>query len=350
MNLFGKKISQNNYPLFVAELSCSHGGSITQAKELIQAAKECGADAVKIQCYTADEMTINHRSYSGSYEVSNEFFVSKGLWKDRHLYDLYSKTGTPYAWIPELFQYAKTCDIPIFSSVFGANSLSVLENNGCPVYKIASFENEDHELIKKVVSTNKPVILSTGMLSEAGLYITKQLLNPNNAVLMHCVSAYPCPVLASNLYKIQIMRSFYPFFIGFSDHTIGKETAGIAVALGAKVIEKHLNLKGATTEDSEFSATPEEFKILKNWCYNVHDMVKHSASAEENSRQFKRSLYVVKNIKAGEQFTHENIRSIRPSYGLHPSKYSEVINKIAKEDIKIGTPLKVEHIDYEWRI
>ncbi len=318
--LFGKPITQDSYPIYIAEISCNHNGSLIQAKELIHAAKEVGADAVKIQTYIAEDMTL---------DIGIK--IDGGPWHGRDIFDLYSKTQTDYEWLPELFDCAKYINIPLFSSVFDKESISILESLKCPVYKIASFENNDTELIKSVVATKKPILISTGMASVQDINRIVEIVDPENTVLMHCVSSYPPNQGEMNLWKLKFLQGFYPITVGFSDHTIGHSVAIKAVVLGAKVIEKHFMLERKyKTEDSEFSCAPAEFGYLKRDCNYAWDEVKNSMSdPEASSRQFRRSLYVVEDMAPDEPFTAKNVRSIRPSWGLEPYRYQEVLTKRA---------------------
>lgn len=337
MNLFGKEMTKDSYPLYVCEISCNHNGSLQQAKELIHAAKEAGADACKIQCYDADEMTLNIDS---GFSVS-DFDIKYGLWKGRHLYDLYSKTETNYEMVQQLFAYADSINMHIFSSVFSEKGLIFLRDIiSCTAYKIASFENNDIELITKVAKTGKPLLISTGMASVADINRIVSIVNPLNTVLMHCVSSYPADTYQANLWKINFLRGFYPIVVGYSDHTKNHISSQLAVALGAKVIEKHITIE-KNTEDSEFSVSPDEFAGLIANCNDAWNVVKNSNNdPEADSRQFRRSLYVVEDMEPGEQFTSKNVRSIRPSYGLEPYRYQEVITRTCTMSIKAGTALE----------
>lgn len=339
----------------MAEISCNHSGSIENAINLISAAKEATADAVKIQVYTPDDMTINKREYSkgyepkihtGGYELTTEFFINDGPWKGRHLYDLYNETQTPYEFVKPLFEYAKLINMPIFASVFSKKAINLLEGLNCQAYKIASFEANDLELIKYAARTNKSIVLSTGMLNNDEIYEASRELNPLNSVIMHCISEYPAKVQECNLYKIRLFNE-HGWLAGFSDHTLGIEAAPLACALGARMIERHLSCTGSNSgQDAHFSASPATFKDMAEACRRAALAVqKCDVPGEQSSRQFRRSLYVVKDIKEGEKFTSENIKSIRPSYGLHPNRYQEVIHeKYASQDIKAGTALKEEHL------
>lgn len=337
MNIFGKRICQQNNPFYIAEISCNHNGSIGKAKNLILNAKENMADAVKIQCYTPDEMTLSESGIEG-------LIIKNGLWKGQHLYDLYQKTHTPYDMVKELFEYANSINIPIFSSVFSSHGLEFLESIGCQAYKIASFEFNDTPLIRKVAKTGKSIIMSVNATApidhvERALAIT----SPINTALLHCIASYPTHEDQANLYRIEVLRSFYGIPVGFSDHTCSNVVAKTAVAMGARIIEKHIILPGDHTEDSEFSITPYEFKSLVIGCNNIIKQINKSKEDPEiDTKQFRRSLYVVKDIKEGEAFTTENVRSIRPGYGLDPDKLYKVITKKAKTDLPQGTALKEE--------
>lgn len=331
--LFGKPIDKDSYPIYIAEISCNHNGSLAQAKELIHAAKEAGADAVKIQAYTPHDLTIPYLQ---------DGMIKDGPWSGRHLWELYDKTFTPYEWVAELAIYAESLvKIPLFASVFSEDGLWYLEELKFPAYKIASFENNDIELIKSVMQTKKPVLISTGMASVQDINRIIEIVDPENTVLMHCVSSYPTKDNEANLWKIKFLQGFYPITVGFSDHTTGIRASELAVTLGAKVIEKHLMINGTISEDDAFSCTPDEFQDLIAVCSQAWDCVKNSMNdPEASSRQFRRSLYVVSDIEANEAFTANNVRSIRPSWGLEPYRYQEVLTKVAKISIKAGTPIQ----------
>ena len=344
MNFLGKELGKNKYPFIVAEISCNHEGSLTHAKELIAAAKEAGADAVKFQLYDADDMTYcgNWFNYS---DGSNGLFVKNGPWKGQHLHSLYQKTGTPYEWVSILFEYAKSVNIPLFASVFSEKAIKTLEENNCPAYKIASFEIVDTELVKKVCATNKPVVFSTGMATAQEIYSIIDNVENKDIILLHCVSAYPTMLEEANLWRMKWLNEITGESVGFSDHTEGHLAAQIACGMGAVMIEKHLYLGGGTSEDAGFSLTPQAFKFFVKACRRAAEASFESTSIEESySRQFRRSLYTVKDVVAGEPFTNENVRSIRPSFGLPPARYSDTLTKKAKINIRAGTALKEEHL------
>lgn len=334
MNFLGKEIGPNYPPFFVAELSCNHNGKLEEALLLIKAAKENGADAVKIQVYNADSMTIE--------SDKQDFNVKDGPWVGRNIYELYTKTGTPFEWVPHLFSYAKQIEIPIFSSVFCERGLSILEQNKCLAYKIASFELNDTNLIRKVGKTGRPVVFSTGMANISE--IDRAVALVQNKIIMHCVSAYPVRHFNANLEKIITLQRLYQNTpIGFSDHTTGMECGQVACALGASVVEKHFGLHGNTSEDSFFSISPEDFKLFTKMCITAWEtMGQLQPNIEDGNRQFRRSLYTTKDIQAGEYFTEKNVRSIRPSYGLDPDLLLEIFYMRATKFIPKGTALNKE--------
>jgi len=335
MIFLGKKLIPHKYISIIAEISCNHEQSIDKAYLLINAAKDAGADAVKIQAYIPDEMTIN--------SASVDFKIKGGPWNGNTLWELYNKTYTPLQWIPYLFEYAKFSKIPMFASVFGEQSLAALEAVDCPAYKIASFELNDTYLIRTVAKIGKPMVLSTGVATQDEVDRAIDIISVENSaypLVMHCISKYPAKINELQLNKILAYQELYKD-VGFSDHTLTSTAAQLAITLGATVIEKHLTLT-ETSEDSKFSLRPKEFRRFVNDC---HDTIKAlEIYKEEPDRQFKRSLYVVKDVKQGEKFTKESIRSIRPGYGLDPNKLFDTIDQYASCDLAIGTALKEEHI------
>ena len=337
VNFLGKEIGKNKYPFIVAEISCNHQGNLLQAKELIHGAKEAGADAVKIQVYTADEMTLN--------VPLEEFYIKKGLWRGRELYSLYASTQTDYNLADDIINYCREINIPWFASVFGKDGLSFLESKGCPAYKIASFELPDIGLIKEVAKTKKPIVLSTGMASydEIGRAWS---ITTGDCILLHCVSAYPTPLEEINLWRISKLQEQWGEPVGFSDHTTGHLAAQIACGMGACMIEKHLYTGAPGAEDAEFSLTPTAFKFFVQACRRAAEASFEATSLdEENNKQFRRSLYVVKDVPKGKSFDTNDIRSIRPSYGLPPSELDMVLTKKAKYNLLKGEALKMEHLE-----
>ncbi|MBN8521985.1 MAG: pseudaminic acid synthase [Alphaproteobacteria bacterium] len=337
--------SYPNHPFIIAELSGNHNGDINRAFRLIDAAKASGADAVKLQTYTADTITIDH---DGS-----EFLVDLPLWKGRKLYDLYQEAHTPWDWHPDLFAYAQKVGITIFSSPFDETAVDLLESLGAPLYKIASFELVDIPLIAYVARLKKPMIMSTGManleeISEA--VNAAQKAGATDITLLHCVSEYPAPYSACDLKTmVELGRHFPNVRLGLSDHTMGTVVPIAAVALGAQVIEKHITLARADGGvDSAFSLEPQELAQLceqtkiSAQCLGRVDFEKSKQSA---GRKYRPSLYVVKPIKKGDVFSHDNIRTIRPANGLAPKYLEQVLGQKAKQDIDFGTPLQMEMID-----
>lgn len=332
MIFLNKELGRYHYPVIVAEISCNHQGSTDQGKKLIDAAKEAGADAVKIQVYTPDDMTIEN--------YGSDFIVKEGEWAGRDLYGLYTKTKTDFNLADNLITYAKSIDMPWFASVFGTNGLNFLEAYNCPAYKIASFELTDTSLIRAVTKTAKPVVLSTGLADLNEIDQAMQCVNPHNAVLMHCVSAYPTKLEQANLWRIQNFASLFPCPIGYSDHTRGIMSGPLAVAMGARLIEKHLSLPGTNPEDDAFSLHPHEFEMYVQRCNLAAEAVfRVPVPEEEYSRQFRRSLYIVEDIKKGEFLTKLKVRAIRPGLGMPASELHRVIGKAIKRDTKAGTAL-----------
>lgn len=335
-----------NSTYIIAEMSANHCGDKELAKKIIKEAKACGADAVKIQTYTADTITIDCKS--------DYFKISGGtLWDGRYMYDLYKSASTPWEWQKELKAYADSIGIELFSTPFDKSSVDFLEKIGVKKYKIASFEAIDYELLKYAASKNKPMIISTGISSfeeiQEAIDICKSY-NNNDITILKCTSAYPAKAEDMNLITIKdMMEKFYQqgIKIGLSDHTMTNEVAIAAVALGACVIEKHFTLDRALGgADADFSLNPNEFKNLVNSIrLTEKSLGKVSYSVDPKNRFLARSLFVVKDIKKGEKFTPENVRSIRPNYGLHPKYYNDIIGKRARSDIKFGTPLKFEFIE-----
>jgi pseudaminic acid synthase len=332
MDIDGRKIDNDHPPYLVAEISCNHLGRLDYALKLIEAAKEAGADAAKFQCYQADTITLDCDK--------PDFIIQDGPWKGRKLHELYKKCETPREWFPKLLAKGREIGITVFSSVFSPGDMAFLEELGCPAYKIASMEITDIPLIEAVVATDKPVILSTGMATQNEISEARRRLRLNKGAVLHCVSGYPTPLAESSLWRMNRMD-------GISDHTTGWEVSVAATVLGAKIIEKHLKLPiFEFSEDEPFSLTPIAFSIMARTTKDVWQaMQKTEAKSEESSRQLRRSLYAVKDIKSCEEFTPENVRSIRPSYGLPPKELPNVLGGFATCNIERGTALKEEMIE-----
>lgn len=337
-----KKISS---VLIIAELSANHNHDFNQAVELIKAAKEAGADAIKLQTYTPDTITI---------DCDNEYFrIGKGtIWEGKTLYELYKEAYTPWEWQPELKKIANDLGMELFSTPFDKTAVDFLEKMDVPCYKIASFELVDIPLIQYVAQTGKPIIMSTGMATLGEIEEAVQAAREagcKELALLKCTSAYPAPPEEINLRTIPHMAEAFSVPVGLSDHTLGIAVPVAAIAVGACIIEKHFTLsRSIPGPDSAFSLEPHEFKEMveairvaeKALGKVSYEVTEH----EKASRVFRRSLFVVKDMKEGETFTEENVRSIRPGYGLPPRYLQEVLGRRAKTNIKKGTPLSWELI------
>jgi pseudaminic acid synthase len=321
----------------IAELSANHGGKIEIAKDTIKAAKDIGANAIKLQTYTADTITL---------DCDKDDFIIKGgtLWDDRKLHDLYKEAYLPWEWHKELFDYARSLDINIFSSPFDKTAVDFLEEFNPSAYKIASFEITDYELIRYTASKMRPIIISTGIATideiQDAVDICRSVGN-DDIVLLKCTSAYPAPLEDANLATIANLTQTFGVMSGFSDHTLGSTAPITAVALGAKVIEKHFILdKSIGGADADFSMDKKEFASMIKDIRDVEKLigkVDYSMTPKKKkSRQFSRSLYVAKDIKKGEVFTEENIRSVRPGYGMHPKYLGDVLGEVADKDFEFG--------------
>ena len=334
-------ISPKHRPFVIAEMSGNHNQSLERALEIVDAVADAGAHALKLQTYTPDTITFNGGS--------EEFYIrdAKSLWADKNLYKLYKEAYTPWEWHKPIFEHAQQRGMIAFSSPFDTTAVDFLESLNVPLYKIASFENTDHILLKKVAQTGKPVIMSTGVASVADLDESVNVLRANGCkdlVLLKCTSTYPATPESTNLLTIPHMRDLFDVPVGLSDHTMGIGAAVAAVALGAVVLEKHVTLRRADGGvDSAFSLEPDELKSLvieTERAYLAMGQVSYTLTPkEEKSLQFKRSLYVVHDMKAGEQFTSENVRSIRPANGLHTRYYETILGKAATQNITAGTAL-----------
>lgn len=330
----------------VAELSANHNHDIEIAKKTIHAAKKSGADAIKLQTYTADTLTIN---------CDNEYFKIKSntLWDDRTLYELYKEAYTPWEWHEELFKTAEGDGLICFSSPFDKSAVDFLEKYNTPVYKIASFEIFDIPLIEYTASKGKPVIISTGIATMAdieGAVNACRRVGNNQISLLKCTSSYPAPIEEANLLTIPHLKETFNVIPGLSDHTMGPAVAVAAVALGAKIVEKHFILdRKMGGPDSAFSMEPEEFNQMVNAIRDVEKAlgkVSYEITPKvEKSRVFARSLFIVKDVKAGEVLTEENVRSIRPGYGLHPKYLNKILGKHFRKDFERGTPLEWEQFE-----
>lgn len=340
MKIDNKMVDKNNPVLIIAELSANHNGSFENAAKLIKEAAKAGVDAIKLQTYTADTITIN---------CYNDYFkIKQGtLWDGRTLHNLYQEAYTPWEWQPKLKRIAEEEGLICFSSPFDKTAVDFLENINVPAYKVASFEITDIPLIEYIASKGKPIILATGIATlsdiEEAVNACRRVGN-NQIAILKCTSAYPAPFEDINLKTIPNLAETFGVISGLSDHTLGITVPIAAVSLGAKIIEKHFTLCRADGgPDAAFSLEPEELKLmvrairetekaLGEVSYNLTEKMK-------KSREFSRSLFVVKDIKKGEVFTEENVRSIRPGFGMHTRYYKDILGKSAKSDIKKGTPM-----------
>jgi pseudaminic acid synthase len=332
-------------PYVIAELSGNHKGDKNRALELIKAAKNANADAIKIQTYRPDTITLDHDG--------PEFALQEGLWKGRTLFDLYQEAHTPWEWHKDMFDLAKDLNIPLFSSPFDNSAVDLLEDLHCPVYKIASFEINDINLIKYAASTGKPLIISTGLatLDEIHEAVTAVAdAGGDQLALLHCISGYPTPLEDCNLATITDLKKIFSFPIGLSDHTDCNTAAAVATALGASLIEKHFTLdKSDGSVDAKFSLKPAQFSDMVSSAKKAHITLGRASydlkPSESGGRAFRRSLYVAKAIKKGQPFTHDNVKSVRPGHGLHTRYLPDIIGEFAACDIEYAAPLKEHHIE-----
>jgi pseudaminic acid synthase len=344
ITIAGRAIGQSHPPYIICELSANHNGRIERALDLIEAAAATGADAIKIQTYTPDTLTIAHDA--------PEFRIRGGLWDGYTLYDLYREAYTPYEWHPALVQRAKELGVTMFSTPFDESAVKLLSSLAMPAYKIASFEIVDLQLIECVARQKKPMIISTGMANHEEIAEAVETARRHGAeelVLLHCVSTYPARFEQANLRTIPDLARSFGVVAGLSDHTPGTACAVAAVAVGACVIEKHFTLRRADGgPDAAFSLEPDEFKRLVEDCRAAWSSLGRASyersEAERESLVFRRSLYVVKDVAAGEELTSSNIRSIRPGYGMPPKHLPDVLGRCAARPLKRGEPLRWQDI------
>ncbi|HEX8578754.1 MAG TPA: pseudaminic acid synthase [Allosphingosinicella sp.] len=340
VTIAGRDIGPEYEPYVICELSGNHNGSLDRALSMIDAAADTGADAIKIQTYTADTLTIDHDS--------DDFRIEGGLWGGRTLYDLYREAHTPFEWHPALFERAKKLGVVLLSTPFDETAADLLDELGCPAFKIASFEAIDLPLIAHVARKGKPMIISTGMSDLGEISDAVRTARENGCeelVLLHCVSSYPAPDEMSNIRTVPHLGEAFGCVPGLSDHTMGSAVAVASVALGGSVIEKHFTLRRADGgPDSAFSLEPQEFQSLVADCksaWRALGRVNYDLQGcEKGSIVFRRSLYVVQDIAAGEAFTRENVRSIRPGYGMPPKHLPEVLGATATRNLSRGTALR----------
>lgn len=337
IQIAGRSIGPSHLPYIIAELSANHNGCIDTAFKIIAEAKKAGADAIKLQTYTPDTITLD--------SDADEFKIHGGLWDGRTLYELYEEAHTPWEWHKPLFDYARKLDITMFSSPFDTTAVDLLEDLNAPAYKIASFEAIDLPLIRYVAGTGKPMIISTGMANDEEIQEAIDAARAGGCkelAILHCVSGYPAPPEDYNLRTILDMRERFGLVTGLSDHTIDNTTAVTSVALGASIIEKHFTLdRNGGGPDDSFSLEPEDLVALcrdSKTAWQALGSVNYGCkSSEQDNVKFRRSLYFVKDLKAGDVITEDSIRSVRPGFGLAPKFYDEVLGKTVSIDIAANT-------------
>ena len=346
MKIANRIISLEHKPFIIAELSANHNHSLERALEIVKKAAESGADAIKLQTYTADTMTFN---------LKNEEFMIRdetSPWNGRHMYDLYHEAHTPWEWHEQIFNYAKELNLLAFSSPFDDTAVDFLESLDVPAYKIASFECVDTQLIKKVASTGKPMIISTGMASSDEIddaVETARINGCKDLCLLKCTSTYPASPRYANVSSIEAMRNKYKCEVGLSDHTLGVGVACAAISYGASVIEKHITLNSNEDGiDSSFSMNPEEFGLLvseTNKAWESKGKVHFGETdSEKGSRKRRRSLYFSKDLSEGTLICETHIKRVRPGNGLKPKYYEEIIGKTLNKNVKMGQPIKWDDI------
>ena len=337
----GRRITSKAPPYVIAEMSANHNGDIKNAFAIIDMAKRCGADAVKMQTYSPDTITVSSNK--------RDFLIEEGLWKGKTLHELYALAYTPWDWHAYLFEHARNLGITIFSSPFDHSAVDLLESLNAPAYKIASFECIDLPLIRRVALTKKPLIISTGMANQVEIQEavdTALEYGCGDLALLHCVSAYPAKAKDYNLATLRDMRERYDVHVGLSDHTLDNITAIASVSLGAALIEKHVTLdrNGGGADDS-FSLEPLELRALcrdsKTAWAALGEVDYGRKSSELENMKFRRSLYFVKDINEGEMITADHVKSIRPGFGMPPKHLDQIIGKTVSSDIKRGTPVSI---------
>ncbi len=343
-----RRIAEDEPAFIVAEMSANHLMDFERAVEIMRVAKEAGADAIKIQTYTPDTITLNCDD--------DCFQVTQGtIWDGTTLYKLYQSAYTPWEWQPKLQKIATDLGLIFFSSPFDLTSVDFLEEMNVPVYKVASFEINDIPLIRKIAKTGKPIIMATGVAYREDIELALKTCREegnDNIILLKCTSAYPAPYEDINLRTIPALAENFDCISGLSDHTMGSAVAGAAVALGAKMVEKHLTLKRSDGgADAAFSMEPHEFKEMVDNIRNIEKalgkVTYDLTEKQKKSREHSRSLFVAKDMKEGEVFTSENLRSVRPSCGLHTMHYEEILGKTVTRDVKMGTPMSWELVKNE---
>lgn len=347
INVNGTLIGHGHTPFIIAEMSGNHNNSLPRALEIVRAAARAGVSAIKLQTYKPETLTINCQR--------EDFLVSdkSSLWAGRYLYDLYNEASTPWEWHKEIFAEAKKFGLIYFSSAFDESSVDFLETLGVPIYKIASFENSHLPLIKKIAKTKKPIIISTGLATLAEIEESVEVARENGCneiILLKCTSSYPANPIDCNLNTISDLKRIFNCNVGFSDHTTGFGSSAAAIALGATVIEKHFTLDGSDEGvDSKFSMSEMQMKQFVEECkaaYDAKGVINYGPTKNEySSLKFRRSIYAIKNVQAGEILTPLNIGIIRPGYGLHPRFFELLIGKLSPIDLKFGDRLDENFYD-----
>ena len=345
--ILGREVSDEFPPYIIAEISANHNGNVENAFKIIDMAKRCGADAVKMQTYTPDTITLN--------SSKEDFVIKDGLWKGRTLHQLYEWAHTPWEWHAELFAYSKEVGITLFSTPFDDTAVAFLEELNTPAYKIASFECTDLNLIKRAASTNKPLIISTGMAndSEIGEAVDTALkFGSGELTLLHCVSGYPSPAAEYNLRTLADMKNRFGVHVGLSDHTLDNTTAIAAVALGAVMVEKHVTLdRNGGGPDDSFSLEEDGLRELcsstKTAWQSLGKVNYERTEAEKGNVKFRRSLYFVGALKEGDVITENDIRSVRPGFGLPPKYYDKLIGTKIALSVEKNSPVTLESVNLE---
>ncbi|MBD25865.1 MAG: pseudaminic acid synthase [Candidatus Marinimicrobia bacterium] len=339
----GRVIGAGESPFIIAELSANHGGSIERALRIIDGAAEAGVDAIKFQAYTPDDLTLDTEKPGFIIEGNNP-------WKGRRLYELYADAATPYDWFPKLYSRARERGIIPFTTPFGAGAIEMLEALDTPAYKIASFEAVDHELMRACAETGKPILMSTGMCDKTEIAEALHTLQSSGASevgIFRCNSGYPAELDEANLIALTDMIQTFELPIGYSDHTLGLSASVAACALGASMIEKHvIDASEPATADSSFSITPEQLEQLVLMCRDAAiargEVTYGPSKKEKDSLSFRRSLYACRDIAVGEKITKENVRCVRPGFGLHPRHFPDVLGRAARRAISAGDPLSLD--------
>ena len=345
--ILGREVSDKAPPYIIAEISANHNGNVANAFKIIDMAKRCGADAVKMQTYTPDTITLN--------SSKEDFVIKDGLWKGRTLHQLYEWAHTPWEWHAEMFEYSKEVGITLFSTPFDATAVTLLEELNTPAYKIASFECTDLNLIQLVASTNKPLIISTGMANDSEIseaVDTALKFGSGELTLLHCVSGYPSPAAEYNLRTLADMKNRFGVHVGLSDHTLDNTTAIAAVALGAVMVEKHVTLdRNGGGPDDSFSLEEDDLRELcsstKTAWQSLGKVNYERTEAEKGNVKFRRSLYYVRTLKEGDVITENDIRSVRPGFGLPPKYYDKLIGTKVAVSVERNSPVTLESVNLE---